>query len=898
MLSLTDPAIWARLKPYLDEVLELDPGQRMQWLASLETTSPQLAAELRELIEEHAALNAAGFLEVSPTERIRNEPLLGRQIGAYRVEHMLSRGGMGEVWLAARVDGRFEGRCAIKFLTLHFASPEARARFQREGRLLGRLEHANIARLIDAGETEEHQPYLVIEYVDGQRIDHFCEANQLGIRERVRLFIQAVAAIEFAHANLIVHRDLKPANVFVTRDGVVKLLDFGIAKLVATDESGEAALTRLEGAPLTPEYAAPEQFQGAAPSTATDIYQLGMLLFVLLTGEHPFRLAHTPAEHMQAALAGVASRASQLVRDSRRYRLLRGDLDSILAKALRREPADRYATAAALRDDLKRFLDSEPVLARRGAATYTLRKFLLRHRAATAIAGIAIIGLCAAATFSILEAQETARQRDEARAAARRADAQATFLSLMMSQIGESGQPIQLHQVLARGMEILEARYRDDPAFMVDEQIRIADRYGELGENERVRDVLAKAEAIARRESNPLLLARVQCAAVQSELGFGNLQSAIQRLDEGMRALADASGAMFFEMVDCRRAAAWIHDAQGRAGDGIADLEFAVTTLENNNATADRRYVPLLAHLGLWYGYAGDIKRSYEAQHKARVLYEHNGFKGTLSWVLLLHNEAATLETAGEFHGALELQSEVMRFDQTHGLDGCPPHPATRTQFARLLARVGRNAEAEHWYARAFECASRIGDVAAQKFAILGRANTLLALGKLAEAGTELDAFDALNRSKQTLNMRITVRSKIVRSYWLAKRGELAAARELSAPLLELTGNPQLGLALSHDDVLLLRSRLALPDDPAAAEHYAEEALHVAESRARKAEDSAEVGEAALVLAQARFSSGDNALAHDAAVRAENILDTTLATDHTLTHTARALILQIENSKP
>lgn len=355
-LALLDPNNWERLLPHLDEAFELEPQQRMQWLIRLEQTSPRLASELRALLEQHAAVAAARFLDTSPTEWIRNQSLLGRQIGAYRIEHILSRSGMSEVWRAARVDGRFEGRCAIKLLKLHFASIEARARFQWEGRLLGRLEHANIAQLLDTGETEEHQPYLVIEYVDGQRIDHYCEARGLDILQRVRLFLQAVEAIEFAHANLVVHRDLKPDNVFVTRDGVVKLLDFGIARLIATDDNDGTVLTRPNTNPLTPQYAAPEQFQGAAPSTASDIYQLGMLLFVLLTGEHPFKHASTHAEHMQAALAGVTSLASQWVKDSRRHRLLRGDLDSIIARALRREPVDRYATAAALRADLQRFL--------------------------------------------------------------------------------------------------------------------------------------------------------------------------------------------------------------------------------------------------------------------------------------------------------------------------------------------------------------------------------------------------------------------------------------------------------------------------------------------------------------------------------------------------------------
>jgi tetratricopeptide (TPR) repeat protein len=497
--------------------------------------------------------------------------------------------------------------------------------------------------------------------------------------------------------------------------------------------------------------------------------------------------------------------------------------------------------------------------------------------------------------FSILEAQETARQRDDARAAARRADAQATFLSLMMSQIGESGQPIELPQVLARGMEILEARYGDDPSFMVDQQLRIADRYGELGENERARDVLAKAEIIARREANPLLLARVRCAAAQPELDAGNLATAIQNLEEGERALAHARDATLLERVDCKQAAASVHEAQGRAQAAIADLEFAITAMERRHATDDPHYVSSLSHLGLLYGNVGNVRRAYEAQHKSRLLYEQSGFKGTLSWILLLHNEAATLVKVGEIRGAFELQSEVMRFDQTYGLDGCPPHATTRNQFARLLERRGRHAEADHWYALALECAVRTGDVEVQKFAILGRAQALLGLGKLSESGAQLDAFDTLNRAKQTLNMRATIRAKILRSYWLAERGELAAARDLAAPLLDLTSNPQLSLALSLDDVLLLRSRLALPDDPAASEQFAEKALHLAETRARNVEDSADVGEAALAVSQARLASGDHAQAHIAAVRATRILNATLGPDHELTRAAQALVLKMKN---
>ena len=404
-----DSFAWQRLVPYLDQALDLDPGKRERWLVELAGTEPEVAAEVHRFLEEQAELDAKGFLERTPIVAAAwaapRFAFAGRQIGAYKVEELIGRGGMGEVWLASRADGRFEGRCAIKFLNRSISHHGVADRFHREGQVLARLTHPHIARLLDAGTLEEGHPYLVLEYVPGTHIDRCCAEKALDVKARVRLFVDVVAAVANAHANLIVHRDLKPSNVLVTREGVVKLLDFGIAKLLDPEASeGEATPTRWEDAALTPEYSAPEQLLGEPVSTATDVYQLGMLLYVLLAGRHPLQLSGSRTDKIRAALDGRIPPASGFIGGTLRKQL-RGDLDAILSMALRRDPQERYATAAALGDDLLRYLNGEPVKARRGATLYVIRKFVGRHKWAVAAAGVATLMLCGALAFAINQSQ-------------------------------------------------------------------------------------------------------------------------------------------------------------------------------------------------------------------------------------------------------------------------------------------------------------------------------------------------------------------------------------------------------------------------------------------------------------------------------------------------------------
>jgi Tfp pilus assembly protein PilF len=408
----------ARLAPLVEQALDLAPPDREGWLAALRRDDPGLAAEVEAVLGGERELQESSFLH-DPLGPLADPipSLEGRRIGAYTVERPLGQGGMGSVWLARRSDGRYDALAAIKLLNLALVDRVGSARFRREGSALARLSHPNVARLLDAGVTDAGQPYLVLEYVEGARIDRYCAERRLDPPARLRLFQQVLAAVAQVHAQRMVHRDLKPSNILVTADGTVKLLDFGIAKLL---EDGGAAgepstLTELAGNPLTPEYAAPEQLAGEATTPATDVYALGVLLFLLLAGRHPvLEGGRTPGERLRAILAREPARLSAAVSEeaaatlgaplAELRRLYAGDLDHVAARALHPRAAERYATIEAFAEDVRRVLAGEPVAARPPSRGARARRFLGRHwpagaGAAAAVAAVIVVAVRAVGAY-------------------------------------------------------------------------------------------------------------------------------------------------------------------------------------------------------------------------------------------------------------------------------------------------------------------------------------------------------------------------------------------------------------------------------------------------------------------------------------------------------------------
>ena len=339
-MSTLDRDRWRVVGPLFDRALEMEHASASGGSTRSATRTRRSPRDVEVLLEARGAIDRERFSR-APPPLPASATLAGQALGTYTLVSPIGQGGMGSVWLARRSDGRFEGVAAVKLLNASLVGRAGEERFRREGSILARLRHPHIAHLLDAGVSPSGQPYLVLEQVEGEPIDRYCESHDLGVEKRLGLFLDVLEAVAHAHANLIVHRDIKPSNVLVATDGQVKLLDFGIAKLLEEESgAGEAtALTRDGGRALTPEYAAPEQVTGGAVTTATDVYALGVLLYVLLTGKHPAEEAlRSPADLLRSIVDTEPHRPSEAAPSDLVRRQLRGDLDTIVAKALKKDP--------------------------------------------------------------------------------------------------------------------------------------------------------------------------------------------------------------------------------------------------------------------------------------------------------------------------------------------------------------------------------------------------------------------------------------------------------------------------------------------------------------------------------------------------------------------------------
>ncbi len=424
---------YSRLSELLDASLEIAADARDEWLAAIDRSDPALVRLLSDLLRSQDAGEVQGFLE-SPipvpadlTSLMQTTPgLIGKQFGPYRVLSLLGHGGMGSVWLAERVDGLFTRRVALKLVHPALMGGVMTERFTREREILASLNHPNIARLSDAGFSQDGQPFLALEYIAGTPFTAYCDHHGLSVRNRLDLFRQVLSAVQHAHANLVIHRDLKPSNILVTEDGQVHLLDFGIAKLLTGAEAKETELTQFGGRALTPDYAAPEQIAGAPITIGADVYSLGVMLYELMSGERPYRLDRDSRGALEEAilkteplppsrleLSETAARArgttaKKLARD------LKGDLDTIVLKSLKKLPAERYATVSAFGEDIGCFLRGDVVRAQRDSVAYRALKFTRRHRLAIVAAGVLILTLAFGLAATSYEAEVASIERDAA----------------------------------------------------------------------------------------------------------------------------------------------------------------------------------------------------------------------------------------------------------------------------------------------------------------------------------------------------------------------------------------------------------------------------------------------------------------------------------------------------
>lgn len=668
-----DTRLWQRIDALLSEALNLPVAEREAWLSQLSASDEAIASSLREMLTRSGTTDSFLQHAVSPTtlvalgEEVSLERA-GERVGAYRLIRMLGAGGMGQVWLAERVDGSPRRQVALKLPRTGWA-PGVAERLRQERDALAALEHPNIARLYDAGVTDEGRRYLAMEYVDGVPIDRYAVAHALSLRDRLSLFLQVAAAVAYAHAHLVVHRDLKPSNILVTGSREVRLLDFGAAKLLREGGPGDSELTRELGPALSPDYASPEQIRGERITVATDVYSLGIVLHELLTGERPYRLPRESWAALMEAVNRIAipPASTRVAGDPKLARALRGDLDAVLGKALRREASERYGSVQAFADDLGRYLAGESVLAKRQSVRDRAWKFVRRNALVVATAAVVAIVVGAASGVALREARVA---RAEARRAERVRGFIASILTSATPRTGVGG-VVTASDLLTAAAGRVESELAGEPAVAAELGLLVADSFDSLGEMPKgeatLRAAIPRAEATLGRD-NPLTLHGK--ALLASVLVYRDVPASLTLLDEvlpdamrGLPATADSA-------VETLKLQSFALAKLNRAEESYRALQESVRLAEKYFGRLDERTIMPLQLLANTYGRFGDPARELatatDAMDRARQAFGNQRPHGSL---------IATERTYAEALRNLRWKDALERLERTardHPLEKLP----------------------------------------------------------------------------------------------------------------------------------------------------------------------------------------------------------------------------------
>jgi len=828
-MATIDRRRWLRASVHLDELLDLPEEQRETRLSDLRRDDPATAADVAELLDQHRRLTAERFLESPPPAapgRAADARLSGLTIGAYTLSSRIGQGGMGSVWLASRSDGRFEGHAALKLLNASLVGRGGEARFTREGTILARLTHPHIARLIDAGVSETGQPYLVLEYVDGRHIDRYCADERLGVEARIRVFLDVIAAVAHAHANLIVHRDLKPSNVLVTAAGQVKLLDFSIAKLLEHEDGSAATrLTHDTGSAMTPRYAAPEQIAGGPVTTATDVYALGVLLYELLTGRHPHApTAKTSADLAKAISATEPPRPSSVAPESWR-RALRGDLDTIVMKALKKEPLERYASVMAFADDLRRHLDHQPIAARPDLLGYRAAKFARRHRRGLAASIVAVTVLAGIVGFYTAR---LAAERDRARQQAEKASRLSELLTTLITgadpyRTPDAKEPT-VQNLLDVGAARIATELQDQPEVQGEMFTVIGRTYERMGLLAKALPLLEQALAIGRRTLGPdhVRLAQSLNALGVLQRQLGNVGAAEPLLREGLamrrRLLGNVHADVAVTLVELSRVlrdrGRWA-DAEPLAREALAireavygeehretatsknelgqillergDLAAAEPLLRENMETSVRllgddhpNAAAAKSNFGRLLLARGDAAAAEPLLRDATAVYGRVFGETSAEYAVRLSGVASAVELQGRFDDAEPMFDRAFAIARSRLGDDHPQVAAHAVNLSRVRIALGHGAAAEPALRRALAVRERLLDPADWR---LAQVKSLLG-ASLAAQGRDADAERLMLEADRSLRPtpgpegreRAANRSRLVALYLRLGRRQQATA--------------------------------------------------------------------------------------------------------------------------
>ena len=838
-------AAWREVLALFDRWAAADPARRAAELQRAQAEHPALYPRLLAMIEADRAAEAGNFLGEAaaplPAEPLQTD-WSGTRLGAWELREPIGSGGMGQVWRATRSDGLYSGRAAVKLLHAARMDPQAQARFAHEGEFLARLSHPHIAQLLDAGLTADRTRYLVLEYVPGERIDQWCDARKLGIEARLRLFMQVCEAVAYAHAHLVVHRDLKPANILVTEDGHVKLLDFGVAKLLAEGDTGDelTELTHAGPAGLTPEYAAPEQIEGQPVTTATDVYALGVVLFGLLSGARPYAgssrgmaalaraIVEEPPRSLTAALRespdAAPSRGSSL---PALQQALRGDLETIVAKALKKAPAERYATVQELRDDLQRHLAHEPVIARPDTFGYRTAKFVQRNRAQVAVVAALMLTLVAGIAATTWQWRTALQEAERTHSVVQLLTG--IFTELNPEHSGAAKVPVV--DLLRRGWSESQKTLHHDPALQAEVAQPLGLMLSAAGDPAQAHAALSLSHAHLRNAGRMRSHDYLQ---VTFELGFA--AGLLGRNDEARRhyqdvidtaATMDATGMV--EPVHARTRLGTLALTEGRLDDATRELRLAASQAEARFGRGHPSHHLALSELA-------EVKKETGHWDEARQLF---------AAVYAGHADKRTPTAARARYGMAELDVELGQYARAEAVmpelidllvelwgDDDNYTVYARVWHAMALHHLGRYAESDRAIALAMQSAPGSGNPAAPRVVKFVAARQLLRRGEVDQAEPLLRAALRDDEAAGPSARGRAARTRALLGECQLRRGDAAGA---VATLTRTLAEQRALFGTQHKDMWPTLMLLALATDAAhgaaqAAPFY-DEARQVATGR-------------------------------------------------------------------
>jgi serine/threonine-protein kinase len=903
-----DANVWTRLNRLLDEALELTPEERTSWLSSLGPEHDAVKPSLVALLAHAHSVAGARFLDTLPPVDFNAgvlEDTAATLVGPYRLLREIGRGGMGTVWLAERSDGTLRRPVALKLPWGAWPRAALAGRMLRERDILAALTHPNIARIYDAGVTPEGRPYLALEYVEGQTIDAYCHAHHLDVNARLRVFLQVARALAYAHAQLVIHRDLKPSNILVSADGQVHLLDFGIAKLLEEGETKETSLSQFAGgSPHTPEYASPEQIAGRPLGTASDVYSLGVVLYELLAGARPYKVQRDSLHALHEAIVQIdPPPPSAVVADPATARTLRGDLDTIVLKALKKRPEERYATVNALADDLQRYLDGLPVAARPDSRLYRLKKLVVRNRIAAAATAATLAAIVAGAAVAAWQAHEARLQRDAAIRERVRADANAEaagraariaranfeLTDYLTADIATGRSTTDLEHQLERAIVTVRRQYRDEPLLRLHLLLGIAGRFRQLGSFDRHRALVAELEKTADTAGDESVLAQLRCWKARDLSQGGNAAAARALIDPVIASLRSGGPQSTEILISCLADESAIARLAGDSTRAIAAVEEVRRLEEEKGLVRTDSHTDTLLLLARAYSQAGRYREAAAAAARSVELRIELGREDTPGMMNVRTIQATVFREGGQPQRALPILSSALATHTSRG--GAPASiPALEYETGLTLVRLGRAGEALPFLSRAGAAARARGD------ATMIRASSVMSILALSDTG-QLPRAAVLLVETEPLYTRLRAEQQYTARQFLFAGAHLALAQE------------DAGKASAYlEETRRLLAKLGNEDDPAwrvfhfyaaraalAGRRYdeaataARAALRLSQQQAIDPEASVFVGEDLLVQADVLLAQGETPRGREAAQRAVTLLEKTAGPKHPAVERARGL---------